>query len=91
MPTLPDGWIVFEALGPSIKSKELTGSLFQSVTMTKLCHLGWLVPDGSVVVVPHHSKSPKSYHIEIVTTIGPESWREMGCVDCQRAYAQLPA
>lgn len=90
-PTLPDGWIAFEAKGPLIKSKALTGSLYQRGTPTKVCHLGQLSADGASVSTPHHVKGPRSYPVAVVTLIDIGAWRGMGaCAECQRLYAELP-
>lgn len=92
MPSLPDGWIAFQAPGPPLKSKALTGSLYQSVSPTKLCHLGQVSVGGDRVSTPHHTKGPKTYARGLITPIGLESWRNMGaCEDCHRVYTGLPS
>jgi hypothetical protein len=92
MPTLPYGWITFQARGPVIKSKALNGSLSQAVPRSQLCHLGELSVGGERVSTPQHSKGPKTYATGLVTRMDIGAWRKMGaCQECLRVYGQLPA
>ena len=59
MPTLPYGWITFQARGPVVKSKAPNGGLSQAVTRAQLCHLGELSVGGERVSTPQHSRAQK--------------------------------
>ncbi len=92
MPTLPDGWITFQARGPVVKSKGLNGTPSQAVARTQLCHLGELSIGGERVSTPHHDKGPKTYATGLVTRLDIRAWRNMGaCQECLSLYGQLPA
>ena len=62
MPTLPYGWITFQARGPVVKSKAPNGGLSQAVTRAQLCHLGELSVGGERVSTPQHSKGKNLLH-----------------------------